>query len=220
MNPGEVYTLARGEHQYGPFTVEQLRHHYVQGSFQPTDLAWCPGMTTWRPVSEVLGSDGPPEVPPRLDSEIPSAPPPAPVSRSQDLEYPRPPSLHWALVLLFTVLTFGIFAIVWMFVHAMWVRRIEPTTNALFVLIVGIPLQILLGLDGYEFLAALVGGVATTWAYFSMRSAVEAHFGVALSGIMTFFFNLLYLQYHMTDIAERGLANAAGVGILSPTRNL
>ena len=121
---------------------------------------------------------------------------------------------HWALVLLCTVLTFGIFGIVWMFVHAMWVRRIEPTTNALLVLMVGIPLQILLGLDGYEFLAAVVGGVATTWAYFSMRSAVEARFGVALSGIMTFFFNLLYLQYHMTDIAEGQFAPLGHTGNL------
>ena len=213
MDPGTVYSLARGEHQYGPFTLEQLRHQYVQGSLQPTDLVWCPGMTTWSPVGEVLDSGGPPGVPPRLEPEAPSAPPPTPVSRSQDVEYPKPPSLHWALVLLFTVLTFGTFGIVWMFVHAMWVRQIEPTTNALFVLIVGIPLQILLGLDGYELLAALVGGVAITWAYFSMRSAVEARFGVALSGIMTFFFNLLYLQYHMTDIAEGGLANGAGVRI-------
>ena len=217
MDPATVYTLARGEHQYGPFTLEQLRQHYVQGSFQPTDTVWCPGMTTWSPVGEVLDSGGPPGVPPRLDPETPNAPPPAPVSRSQDVEYPKPPSLHWALVLLFTALTFGIFGIVWMFVHAMWVRRIEPTTNALLVLIVGIPLQILLGLDGYEFFAALVGGVATTWAYFSMRSAVQAHFGVALSGIMTFFFNVLYLQYHMTDIAEGGLANGPGVQIPSPT---
>ena len=49
MDPGTVYSLARGEHQYGPFTLEQLRHQYVQGSLQPTDLVWCPGMTTWSP---------------------------------------------------------------------------------------------------------------------------------------------------------------------------
>jgi hypothetical protein len=44
--------------------------------------------------------------------------------------------------------------------------------------------------------------VAVTWAYFSMRSVIETRFGIALSGIMTFFFNMLYLQYHMTSIAE------------------
>lgn len=202
MNPGAMYTLARGGHQYGPFTVEQLRDHYSQGSVQPTDLVWCPGMTTWSRVDEVLSSGGAPGAPPPLDPETPHAPPPASVSRSEDVAYPKPPSLHWALVLLFTVLTCGIFGVVWMFVHASWLRRIDPTCNALFVLAVGIPLQIVLGLDGHDLLAALVGTVTTTWAYFLMRSAVEARFGMALSGIMTFFFNLLYLQYHMTGIAE------------------
>jgi hypothetical protein len=139
-----------------------------------------------------------------LEAEASHAPlpPPASVSRSEDVAYPKPPSLHWMLVLLFTVLTFGIFSIVWMFVHARWVRRIDPTCNAVFVLAVGIPLQIVLGVDGHDLLAALVGGVATTWAYFLMRSVVEDRFGIALSGIMTFFFNLLYLQYHLTGIAD------------------
>jgi len=104
-------------------------------------------------------------------------------------------------VLLFTVLTCWIFGIVWMFVHAVWVRRIDPTCNALFVLAVGIPLQIVLGLDGHELLAGLVGCVATVWAYFMMRSVIEARFGISLSAIMTLFFTELYLQYHMTAIA-------------------
>ena len=198
MNQAAMYTLASGGHQYGPFTIEQLRDHYSQGSVQPTDVVWCPGMTTWSPVSEVLGA------PPLLDPQTPQAPqPPASVSRSEDVAYPKPPSLHWALVMLFTILTFGIFGIVWMFVHAMWIRRIDPTSNALFVLAVGIPVQIVLGLDGHELLASLVGAVATTWAYFMMRSSVEARFGMALSGIMTFFFNIFYLQHYMTRIAKR-----------------
>ena len=203
MNPGAMYTLARGEHQYGPFTVEQLRDQYRQGTVQPTDLVWCEGMTTWSPVSEVLGSGAAPGAPP-LEPEPPGGSPlaPASVSRSEDLAYPKPPSLHWALVLLFAALTCGIFAIVWMFIQAAWVRRIDPTCDALIVLAVGIPLQIGLGLAGHDLLAALVSVVATTWAYFLMRSVLEVRFGVAHSLIMTFFFNSLYLQYHMTDIAD------------------
>jgi hypothetical protein len=198
MNQAAMYTLASGGHQYGPFTIEQLRDHYSQGSVLPADLVWCPGMPTWSPVSEVLGT------PPLLDPQTPQTPPPprAAVSRSEDDPYPKPPSLHWALVMLFTILTFWIFGIVWMFIHARWVRRIDPTSNALFVLAVGIPVQIVLGLGGHDLVASLVGAVATTWAYFMMRSSVEARFGIPLSGIMTFFFNMLYLQYHMTAIAE------------------
>lgn len=81
-----------------------------------------------------------------------------------------------------------------MFVHAVWVRRIDPACNALFVLAVGIPLQVVFQFDGHDLLAALAGAVATIWAYFSMRSVIEARFGLALSGIMTLFFNVFYLQ--------------------------
>lgn len=111
MNPGAMYTLARGGHQYGPFTLEQLRDQYAQGTVQPTDLIWCPGMTTWSPVGEVVGPGVAPGAPPPLEPEVPRAPAatPATVSRSEDLAFPKPPSLHWALVLLFTVLTCGLF---------------------------------------------------------------------------------------------------------------
>ncbi|MDP9323251.1 MAG: DUF4234 domain-containing protein [Acidobacteriota bacterium] len=160
-------------------------------------------MTTWSPVGEVLGPGVAPAAPPPPDPEAPRAPfPPASVSRSEDVAFPKPPSLHWALVLLLTFLTCGLFGIVWMFVQAVWVRRIDPTCNALFILAVGIPLQIIVGLAGHELLATLVGAVATTWASFQMRSVIEARFGIALSGVMTFFFNVFYLQYHMTAIAE------------------
>jgi hypothetical protein len=214
MNSGANYTLATGGHQYGPFTIEQLRDHYSKGSIKPTDLVWCPGMATWSEVQDVLSAGAAPGAPlpldaershalPALDVEVPHAPPPsASVSRGEEVAYPMPPSLHWVFVLLLTVLTLGIFGVVWMFVHARWVRRIDPTCNALFLLAVGIPLQIVFELNGHGLLGALLGAVATTWAYFSMRSVVEDRFGMALSGIMTFFFNLLYLQYHLTGIAE------------------
>jgi hypothetical protein len=110
--------------------------------------------------------------------------------------------LSWVFVFLLSVLTGGIFGLVWMFVHATWFRRIDPTCNALFVLAVGIALQVVLAFQGHELLAALVSGVAVTWAYFWMRGILEERFDVAHSALMTFFFNMLYLQYHMTDIAD------------------
>jgi hypothetical protein len=44
--------------------------------------------------------------------------------------------------------------------------------------------------------------VAWVWSYLSMRQSVEARFDLNLSGIMTFFFTVFYLQYHMTSIAK------------------
>ena len=45
--------------------------------------------------------------------------------------------------------------------------------------------------------------IAVTWAYFWMHGAMEKRLGLNLSFVMTFFFNMLYLQYHMTEIADR-----------------
>ena len=204
MDPSATYTLSQGGHQYGPFTLEQLRDHVSQGSIQPTDLIWCPGMATWDSVREVLGWAAAP-APVNVETPLASPSTPAPVPRSESVAaYPKPPSLHWGLVLMFTVLTLGLFGLVWMFVHAAWVKHIDPTCNALYVLAVGIPLELFLGFAGRaEGLASLVGLIAVTWAYFWMHGAMEKRFGLNLSFVMTLFFNMLYLQYHMTEIADR-----------------
>jgi hypothetical protein len=47
---------------------------------------------------------------------------------------PKPPTLHWALVWLFSVTTFGLFALAWAFVQVRWVRRLDPPSNALALL--------------------------------------------------------------------------------------
>jgi uncharacterized protein DUF4339 len=216
MKPGAMYSVARSGQQYGPYTLDQLRDYFNQGSVQPTDLVWSAGMATWIPVTDVLTPGAAPAAPPPLNAEAPHALPlPSPsVPLGEDVAaYPMPPSLHWALVLLFAVLTCGLFSVVWMFIQAAWVRRIDPTCKALFVLAVGIPLQFILSIgsglagggEGKELLngLALVAGLVTTiWSYFWMRSAIEDRFDLDLSGLMTFFFNVLYLQYHMTRIAK------------------
>jgi len=129
--------------------------------------------------------------------------------------YPTPPSLHWALVLLFTILTGGFFVLVWIFRQAAWVRRIDPTCKALFVLAVTFPLPVILALlprpslpDDLPLMLAMLLGrlisiVTFAWSYLSMRRVIEARFDLHLSGLMTFFFNVFYLQHYMTRIAKR-----------------
>ena len=51
-------------------------------------------------------------------------------------------------------------------------------------------------------LGQLVCGVAVVWSFFSMRASIEGRFGVKLSGLLTFFFNVFYLQHHMRRIAN------------------
>ena len=140
----------------------------------------------------------------------------AALSRSNESTsgYPKPPALHWALLLLLHVATAGILGMVWMFRQAAWVRRIDPTSNALFMLAVAIPgsviavaLPLAAGTDDASLglasgLGQLVCGVAVVWSFFSMRASIEGRFGVKLSGLLTFFFNVFYLQHHMRRIAN------------------
>ena len=177
-----MYTVARGEERYGPYTFDQLREYAKSGAVQPADLVWTPGMAAWSRVRELLGEKD-----------------------------PKPPSLHWAIVLVLAIVTWGFFALVWMFVHAVWIRRIDPASKALYVLSGGLALVLVvgfgLGVTGVdsapiELLAQLGWTIAALVAYFDMRAAIEARYSVELSGIMTFFFNVLYLQYHLRRIAK------------------
>jgi hypothetical protein len=217
MTANRTYTLARGGQRYGPYTLEQLRDYVNQGSVQPTDLVWCEGMTAWSPVSTVLGTT------PNAGSVSSVVPPPIPgYSQSSPVSTPQmgaaypatalptPPAMHWALVLIIAIVTCGIFGYVWMFLQAAWIRRIEPSNNALIVLAIALPVDFLLYIasfaaddgTGLRFLAFLVGFVGSLVAYFSMREVMQNRFALRLSAIMTFFFTVLYLQYHMSRIAS------------------
>ena len=128
------------------------------------------------------------------------------------VDTPKPPSLHWGIVLALSLLTGGLFAAVWMFVQAAWVRRFDPKPRALYILAIGFSVVFLIALTtdenqgGIQALLALIGdlvGFATViTAYFDMRSAIEARFNLRLSSPMTFFFNVIYLQYYMRRIAR------------------
>ncbi len=200
MDAPATYTLARGDQRYGPYTFDLLREYAAAGSIQPGDLVWTAGMATWSRVSDLLQEKVAPDAPP----PIPSAEP------SPTRTAPKPPSLHWAIVLVLALVTWGLFALIWMFVHAVWIRRIDPKSKALYTLAGGIAFPLILGFvtgmtgasfDGLELLAQLVWVIAVLVAYFDMRAAIEVRYDLDLSGIMTFFFSVLYLQYHLRLIA-------------------
>lgn len=202
------YRLARGGQHYGPYTLDQLREYVRQGSVQASELVWCPGMPDWAPLADVLGSSPPPAVQPP-PPPVPGMAEPGPSSGAVSATIPRPPSMHWALVLLLAVVTLGIFGLIWAILQARWVRRIDPPSRALFILLGGIALQFVIAVaaedarsPGLELLSRLVGFATWISAYFSMRRSVERRYGLSLSGIMTFFFNTLYLQYHLRRIAR------------------
>lgn len=161
-----------------------------------------------------------------MSSSNPYAPPLAgkaydPYGRDQAQErypedIPPPPNLHWALVLLFTVLTATLFYDVWALVQAAWVRKIDPTARAMKLQIAFVACNlahtVVSEMEWVPHIVSLLLLVALivffVWAAFSMRASMEHYFthelgiDVPLSGLMTFFFPVFYFQYHMSRIAR------------------
>jgi hypothetical protein len=129
-------------------------------------------------------------------------------------DYPAPPSLHWAGLLLLHLATLGLFTMFWIFRQALWVRRIDPASRAVYVLAACLLLSVIpvlfplpfregtLAVAGLLARSALV--VAWVWAYLWMRRSIESAFDLTLSGVLTVLFGVFYLQYHLRRIARGG----------------
>lgn len=134
-------------------------------------------------------------------------------------QLPPPPKLHWGLVVLFSLLTLGLFYIVWLFVQSTWVRRIDPRSNATALMSVYVALVIAgqamteasgegSGGAAVATLLILAGSVVSIFGFFSMRRSMLDHYnstepiGLRLSAALTFFLGTFYFQYHMARIAR------------------
>ena len=154
---------------------------------------------------------------------------------------PKPPRLHWGWVLALSVVTFGVFASVWLLVQANWIRKMRQGKSTGFWLalanLLWLPFVFAFAM-GVGVVAALVPSSGTSGlvaavgpfvrmgsfilyvcAVFVMRTEMEADpIGIPLSGAMTFLFASFYFQYHLRDYgeayqAETGLALNASPAI-------
>lgn len=219
-----AYHVNRNGKRLGVYPEPEARDYFSQGRIGPDDLVWREGMAAWLPASQVFGPAPQADLPGAPPLPLPAAATPGPddqpgiVTRSSPSAAPLPPRLHWALVLLFTVLTLGIFYIVWMFVQSAWVRRIDPQSNATTLLAVYVVLAVAgqvageIGGEGSTgesvgVLLVLAGTVVSVFGFFSMRRSMLDHYnqaepiGLRLSAALTFFLSVFYLQHHMTRIA-------------------
>jgi hypothetical protein len=132
------YFVARNGQTYGPYSLETVRKYLSEGSMLASDVARTDEMTSWATLGEVVPDPPPPP---------PNAGVIAPQQAAQAYPPPRPanipPSLHWALVLLFGLLTSGVFITIWAFVEAIWVRNIDPASRATRDLVYAIVMPIL-----------------------------------------------------------------------------
>ena len=220
------YYLARNGQQQAPYSIEDLQRMVASGSASAADLVWKEGMPSWVHLQSVIPSAVPQGFPPALPTAATYGyQPPAAGG------YPLvPPSLHWGLVLLFSWLSGGLFQIIWAFVQASFVKKIDPSNSSLTLFIVGIlgfgGCFVLFmvgiasssggtdfgasqaGMFGLAFLLEIGAGVCLIVANFKIRRSMLNYYnsvepiGLRLSGAMTFFFNILYFQHHFTRIAK------------------
>jgi hypothetical protein len=208
------YQIQRGDQKFGPYSLTELQQYIQEGRILLTDLAQSEGMADWVPVSQILGN-----IPIPAPAQVLAAAP-------QNL-VPLPPNLHWAIVLVIMVLgrLVGILLIlftwVWSLILANWARRLVNNNTAM-VLVAMYPAGFVAGIlaigagtaaNNQAFLVLgivfiVAGVVAYVVGIFKIRAAMEEYYNsteniaLTLSGVMTFFFSIIYLQYHINRIAK------------------
>ena len=210
------YMLTRNGQQYGPYTLADLQRYVAAGNILVSDLVKSEGMENWVPLSQVIGNIPVPLAAPQQWN-------PAPVS-----PYPPPPNLHWGIVLALAIVTCGLFSWAWLIVQAVWIRKVQPESKALLYIIISMALMFSGGAMNASRQIAPAGGFINLgglvlWfvGVFSMKASIEEHYnsaepiGLRLSGVMTFFFNVIYFQYHFTEIAQAKKAQQYSLGQIS-----
>jgi len=221
------YFIKRELNEYGPYTLADLQKYVASGNILLTDQCRSEGLTDWVPVSQVIGNIPVPAAPQPTPATPGTYGAPAAYAAPAVSPYPPPPNLHWGICVLLSIVTCGIFSVVWIMVEALWVKKVQPASKAVtyFGIVIGMyVLSFVLSISGAVSAArtghtdnSLQGiqgiislGIAIVWIVgaFNMRDSIEEHFnsvepiGLSLSGVMTFFFSVWYFQYHFTKINE------------------
>jgi len=115
--------------------------------------------------------------------------------------------------------TCGLFCFSWLFLQAAYVRKIDSESHGVLFSVlsflsffVGWFINVISRATDGEYspwfgVLAFVGFILLLVAIFQIRSDLEDYYTIAepihlkVSGVMTFFFGILYLQHHFTRIA-------------------
>lgn len=213
------YQIKRGDQEFGPYSLTELQHYMQTGHVSAQDLALSEGMNEWIPVSQVLG-----DIPIPVTASSISVDP----ALMQQV-VPLPSNLPWPVLLITYISVLpnpllkmvSLITIVWSFFQANWARKLSGKNTALVLVamnVVGLfsgAFFIGLGgalhqtaLAGIGTLPMLAGAICGICAAFSIRSAMEEYYnsveniGLSMNGVMTFFFNVIYIQFHINRIAR------------------
>jgi hypothetical protein len=198
------YFVKRGEQRFGPYSLSDLQRYVQSGNIATDDLTQSEGMNNWVPVSQVLGN-----IPATAVTSGGAAAAPAP-----EREWiPLPPNLHWAIVLVLGTVTLGLFNTVWALIQANWARKLSGNNKPMVLVAMypaGVVTGTIMGILKVPLvpLVNLVTGIVYLVGIFSIRDAMEDYYnsieniGLSLSGVVTFFFSTVYIQYHINKIAR------------------
>lgn len=202
------YFIQRNGQQYGPYTLADLQRYVASGQILLTDIAYSEGAGTGVPVSQIVGA-----AVPVVPAGTPMMPPAG---------YRNPPNLHWALVLLFTICTCGLFSAIWNLVQAEWMKKVAPQSKALGYYVGAIGCLVAAAFVSFEAAARhthhsaagllnLVYFGLLIAGRFSLKASLEEYYnmiepvGLVLSGVMVFFFGDIYFQFKLNEIMQRKL---------------
>lgn len=201
------YFVKRGEQSFGPYSLPDLQRYVQSGNIAANDLTQSEGMTEWVPVSQVLGN-----IPATAVTSGGAAVAPAPEL------VPLPPNWHWAIVLVLGIVTRQLFNLIWALIQANWARKLSGDNKPMVLvamypaaMIAGVLAMILFRGQAYAGLGSLfiiAGAIIYLVGVFSIKAAMEEYYssteniGLSLSGVMTFFFSTVYIQYHINRIAR------------------
>lgn len=210
------YRIKRGDQEFGPYSLADLQRYVQDGHVSPDDMAQSEGMTEWIPVSQVLG-----DIPaPTVQSAAGFTGMEFDAAAVQQI-VSLPPNLHWGWLLLLDVITRTSFNMIWAFIQANWARKLSGKNTAL-VLVAMYPAGMISGgviavigassgegaMSGLGSILILAGAICLIVSVFKIKDAMEEYYntveniGLSLSGAMTFFFSVIYIQYHINRIAR------------------
>jgi hypothetical protein len=199
------YFVKRGDQHFGPYNLSDLQKYVQSGNVAVEDLAQSEGMTEWLPVSQVLGN-----IPAMVTGGGVAV-----FAESEPQLVPLPPNLHWSIVLILGVLTRQLFNLIWALVQANWARKLSGDNKPM-VLVAMYPAGMIAGIlttalyrnAGLGALFIFAGAIVYLFGVFSIKAAMEEYYnstekvGLQLSGVMTFFFSTVYIQYHVNSLAR------------------
>jgi hypothetical protein len=200
------YFVKRGDQRFGPYSLSDLQQYVQSGNVTLEDLTQSEGMADWVAISHVLGN-----IPAMAIAGGGVAVATAPAAEL----VPLPPNLHWSIVLILGILTRQLFNLVWALLQGNWARKLSGDNKPL-VLVAMYPAGMVAGfltialfrLPALGGLLIIAGAIIYLVGVFSIKAAMEEYYnstenvGLQMSGVMTFFFSTVYIQYHINSIAR------------------